>query len=250
VKPLEGLRVLDLSRVLSGPYCTMVLGDFGAEVIKVEEPRLGDETRGWLPPSIGDQAAYFLSVNRNKRSIAVDLKNPEGLKIIHDLARRADVVVENFRPGTAARLGVGYEDLSALNPRLIYLSISGFGQTGPYKHKPGYDAIAQAMGGLMNATGYPDLPPVRFGVAVADIGAVTEWMGRALIFQSNSVGQVGAEIERRYGVRIRIQDPDLDRETVTASFTGESFEEVMVVLCRLLGARCSVEARSAIIARQ
>jgi crotonobetainyl-CoA:carnitine CoA-transferase CaiB-like acyl-CoA transferase len=171
VKPLEGLRVLDLSRVLSGPYCTMILGDFGAEVIKVEEPRLGDETRGWLPPAVGDQAAYFLSVNRNKRSITLDLKSPEGLKVVHELARNADVVVENFRPGTAARLGVGYQDLSALNPRLIYLSISGFGQTGPYKHKPGYDAIAQAMGGLMNATGYPDLPPVRFGVAVADIGA-------------------------------------------------------------------------------
>ena len=171
MKPLDHLRVLDLSRVLSGPYCTMALGDLGAEVVKVEEPTRGDETRTWVPPEIAGQAAYFLSVNRNKKSITLDLKRPEGLEVALKLADRADILVENFRPGTAERLGLGYQALSRRNPALVYCSISGFGQTGPYREKPGYDAIAQAMGGLMSVTGDPDRPPVRFGVAVADIGA-------------------------------------------------------------------------------
>ena len=171
MKPLQNLRVLDLSRVLSGPYCTMVLADFGADVIKVERPEHGDDTRGWVPPFIGDESAYFVSINRNKRSITLDLKSDEGKEIVYRLAKWADVVVENFRPGTADKLGVGYETLKDLNPRLIYCAISGFGQTGPYRDKPGYDAVAQAMGGLMSVTGYPGLPPVRFGVAIADLGA-------------------------------------------------------------------------------
>ena len=171
MKPLENLRVLDLARVLSGPYCTMVLADLGADVIKVERPGSGDDTRGWVPPFIGDESAYFLSVNRNKRSLTLDLKSDEGKEVVYRLARWADVVVENFRPGTADKLGVGYDTLRDLNPRLIYCAISGFGQTGPYRDKPGYDAIGQAMGGLMSVTGYPELPPVRFGVAIADLGA-------------------------------------------------------------------------------
>ena len=171
MKPLENLRVLDLSRVLSGPYCTMVLADFGADVIKVERPESGDDTRGWVPPFIGDESAYFLSINRNKRSITLDLKSDEGKEVIFRLAKWADVVVENFRPGTADKLGIGYEALKDINPRLIYCAISGFGQTGPYRDKPGYDAVGQAMGGLMSVTGYPELPPVRFGVAIADLGA-------------------------------------------------------------------------------
>ena len=171
MKPLENLRVLDLSRILSGPYCTMVLADFGADVIKVERPGSGDDTRDWVPPLIGDESAYFLSVNRNKRSLTLDLKSPEGRGIIYKLVKWADVVVENFRPGTAEKLGIGYDTLKELNPRLIYCAISGFGQTGPYRDKPGYDAVGQAMGGLMSVTGYPGLPPVRFGVAIADLGA-------------------------------------------------------------------------------
>jgi formyl-CoA transferase/CoA:oxalate CoA-transferase len=171
VKPLEGIRVLELSRVLAGPYVTMVLGNFGAEVIKVEQPGVGDDTRAWGPPFVGGEAAYFLSVNCNKKSVTIDLKHPEGRQIIHRLAERSDIVVENFRPGTADKLDIGYQHLRAINPRLIYCSISGFGQTGPYRHRPGYDAIAQAMSGIMSVTGYPDLPPARAGVAIADIGA-------------------------------------------------------------------------------
>jgi crotonobetainyl-CoA:carnitine CoA-transferase CaiB-like acyl-CoA transferase len=151
--PLAGLRVLDLSRILSGPFATMILADLGAEVIKLENPNGGDDTREWAPPYQGDQSAYFLSINRNKRGIAVDLKSDEGRNIAQRLADSADVLVENFRPGAAARLGLGYEELSARNPRLVYASISGFGQTGPDAQLPGYDAIAQALGGVVSVTG-------------------------------------------------------------------------------------------------
>ncbi len=169
--PLAGLHVLDLSRILSGPFATMIFADLGAEVIKLENPTTGDDTREWAPPYQGDQSAYFLAVNRNKRGIAVDLKSEQGRDIALRLAEHADVVVENFRPGTAARLGLGYDELTARNPRLIYASISGFGQTGPYAAQPGYDAIAQALGGLMSVTGETDGEPVRVGNSAADIGA-------------------------------------------------------------------------------
>ncbi|MET3811262.1 CaiB/BaiF CoA-transferase family protein [Arthrobacter sp. UYEF3] len=168
---LGDLLVLDLTRILSGPFATMTLADLGADVIKVEQPGTGDDTRQWGPPFQGDEAAYFLSVNRNKRSLAVDLKTAEGLQIVQDLARRADVVVENFRPGTAARLGVGYEDLARENPGLVYASISGYGQTGPDAERAGYDAIAQARSGIMSVTGEADGPPVRVGVSSADLVA-------------------------------------------------------------------------------
>src|ERR1039457_296880 len=169
--PLAGVRILDLSRILSGPFATMIFADLGADVIKLENPRTGDDTREWAPPYQGDQSAYFLSVNRNKQGIAVDLKSERGREIALRLADRADVVVENFRPGTAGRLGLGYDDLSARNPRVIYASISGFGQTGPYAAEPGYDAIAQALGGLMSVTGEADGAPVRVGNSAADLGA-------------------------------------------------------------------------------
>jgi len=169
--PLAGVCILDLSRILSGPFATMIFADLGAEVIKLENPRTGDDTREWAPPYQGDQSAYFLSVNRNKRGVAVDLKTARGREIALRLADRADVVVENFRPGTSSRLGLGYDDLSARNPRLIYASISGFGQTGPYASEPGYDAIAQALGGLMSVTGEADGEPVRVGNSAADLGA-------------------------------------------------------------------------------
>lgn len=168
---LGDLLVLDLTRILSGPFATMTLADLGADVIKVEQPGSGDDTRQWGPPFQGDDAAYFLAVNRNKRSLAVDLKSPEGLRVVQDLARRADVVVENFRPGTAARLGLGYEELSRENPGLVYASISGYGQTGPEAGRPGYDAIAQARSGIMSVTGETDGPPVRVGVSSADLVA-------------------------------------------------------------------------------
>src|ERR1700730_1626096 len=169
--PLAGVRILDLSRILSGPFATMVFADLGADVIKLENPRTGDDTREWAPPYQGDQSAYFLAVNRNKRGIAVDLKAARGREIALRLVDLSDVVIENFRPGTAGRLGLGYDDLSARNPRLIYASISGFGQTGPYRSEPGYDAIAQALGGLMSVTGEADGDPVRVGNSAADIGA-------------------------------------------------------------------------------
>ncbi|HTX63831.1 MAG TPA: CoA transferase, partial [Acidimicrobiales bacterium] len=171
VAPMEGIRVVDLSRVLAGPFATMVMGDLGAAVVKVEDPWVGDDTRQFGPPYQGDQSAYFLSVNRNKRSLALDLKRAAGRRVLHRLAAVADVLVENFRPGTAARLGIGYEELAEINPRLIYVSISGFGQTGPLRDQPGYDAIAQARSGMMSVTGEPDGMPVRSGVATADLAA-------------------------------------------------------------------------------
>jgi formyl-CoA transferase/CoA:oxalate CoA-transferase len=168
--PLHGLTVLDFSRVLAGPFCTMQLGDLGARVIKIEQPGRGDDTRAWGPPFVGGESAYFLSVNRNKESFAIDLKDAAASPVIDALLARSDVLVENFRPGTMERLGLGYEDVKARHPRLIYCSISGFGQTGPRRLEAGYDAMVQAEGGLMSITGAADGPPYRLGVAIADIG--------------------------------------------------------------------------------
>jgi len=170
MQPLNGIRVLDLSRVLAGPYCTMVLGDLGADVIKVESPQ-GDETRSWGPPFAEGESAYYLCVNRNKRSIVVDIKTAEGRDILYRLIQRSDILVENFRPGSLARFSLDFESASALNPNLIYCSITGFGQMGPLRDKPGYDFMIQAMGGLMSFTGEPDGEPMKVGVAVADLFA-------------------------------------------------------------------------------
>ncbi len=169
--PLEGVRVLDLSRVLTGPYCTMMLADFGAEVIKVEMPGRGDDTRGYGPPFIEGESCYFMSVNRNKKSITLNLKSPEGMEVLLKLARQADVIIENFRPGTTRKLKIAYEDIREINPRVIYCSISGFGQDGPHAARPGFDLILQGMGGLMGITGEEEGPPVKVGVAIADITA-------------------------------------------------------------------------------
>jgi crotonobetainyl-CoA:carnitine CoA-transferase CaiB-like acyl-CoA transferase len=167
--PLEGIRVLDLSKVLAGPYCSMVLGDHGADVIKVERPEKGDETRSWGPPFAGGESAYFLCVNRNKRSVTIDLKKKEGAEIARRLAKISDVLVENFVPGTMEGFGLGYEDLKSINPRLIFCSITGFGPDGPYRDRAGYDLVVSSIGGLMSITGPPDGPPCKVGVAITDV---------------------------------------------------------------------------------
>lgn len=191
--PLQGLRVVDLTRVLAGPYCTMLLADLGADVVKVEHPKGGDDTRAWSPPnaplvsaveskakgvserkrkfwdSLPPESAYFLSVNRNKRSITVDLKHEQGRKVVHELIRSADVVVENYLPGKLASMQLGYEDAKRLNPNIVYASITGYGQTGPYSSAAGYDVIIAADAGLFHITGERDRPPVKIGVAMTDL---------------------------------------------------------------------------------
>jgi formyl-CoA transferase len=177
LKPLEGIKVLDLSRVLAGPWCTQLLADLGADVVKVERPGVGDDTRHWGPPWHGEGdkrvAAYFLSCNRGKRSAAIDFAQPEGAALVRDLAANADIVVENFKVGGLDKFGLGATSLRSANPRLIYASITGFGQDGPYADRAGYDFMIQAMGGLMSITGLPDGEPgggpMRVGVAVADL---------------------------------------------------------------------------------
>jgi crotonobetainyl-CoA:carnitine CoA-transferase CaiB-like acyl-CoA transferase len=165
---LGGIRVIDMTRVLAGPYCTLLLGDMGAEIIKIEVPGHGDDSRKY-PPFIGTESAYFMNLNRNKKSLTLNLKNEKGKAVFLDLVKCADVVIENFRPGTLDDLGVGYAKLKTINPNLVYSSISGFGQSGPYKDLPGYDIIGQAMGGIMSVTGWPETPPSRTGTAIADI---------------------------------------------------------------------------------
>jgi formyl-CoA transferase/CoA:oxalate CoA-transferase len=168
---LGGIRVLDLTRNLAGPFCTMTLGDLGAEVVKVEQPGAGDDTRHWSPPTWGEESATFLSANRNKQSVAVDLSQPEGAAIVRDLARRADVLVESFKPGSLDKRGLGWDQLRLENERLVYCSISAYGQEGPQRDSPGYDPILQAFTGIMHLTGWPDGPPARLGIAALDLGA-------------------------------------------------------------------------------
>ena len=173
--PLAGLRVLDFSRVLAGPYCTMMMGDMGAEIIKIEDPGKGDDTRTWGPPFLhsesGSESTYFLSVNRGKKSVTLNLKSPAGLAAAKRLAACCDVLVENFRPGAMARLGLGYEVISQINPKLVYCSVSGFGQTGPERERPGYDAMIQGESGIMSVTGFPEGPPTKVGISIADLVA-------------------------------------------------------------------------------
>nr|XP_021487269.1 succinate--hydroxymethylglutarate CoA-transferase [Meriones unguiculatus] len=168
-KPLEGVRILDLTRVLAGPFATMNLGDLGAEVIKVERPGAGDDTRTWGPPFVNTESTYFLSVNRNKKSIAVNIKDPRGARIVKELAATCDVFVENYVPGKLSEMGLGYEDIDKIAPHIIYCSITGYGQTGPMSQRAGYDAVASAMSGLMHITGPEDGDPVRPGVAMTDL---------------------------------------------------------------------------------
>ena len=168
---LAGLRVLDLSRVLAGPYCTMTLGNLGADVVKVERPGSGDDTRQWGPPFVGGEAAYYLSCNSSKRGITVDLAQTEGRDLVRRLAAHADVLIENFKAGAMEAWGLGYEALAAANPALVYCAISGYDRDGPYRDRPGYDFIAQAMGGIMSVTGEPEGEPMKVGVAIVDVTA-------------------------------------------------------------------------------
>ena len=179
--PLNGITILDLTRVLSGPYCTMLLADMGARVIKVEQPRSGDDTRHWGPPFLGTESAYFLSINRNKESVTLDFKQPEGRAILDRLIAKSDVIVENFRPGALARLGLDYASLAPAHPRLVYCSISGFGQTGPRRKEPGYDAVLQAYGGLMSVNGEADGDPLRVGVPIVDLTAAHQAFAGVLL---------------------------------------------------------------------
>ena len=169
MRPLDDLVVIDLSRILSGPICSMMLADMGAQIVKVEPPPHGDDSRLWGPPFVGGISTYFHSVNRGKKSLGLNLKTDAGKQILLDLIDRADVLLENFRPGVLAALGFGYEAVARRNRRLIYCSISGFGQTGPYRDRPGYDVVAQGEGGLMDLTGYPDQPPAKVGTSISDI---------------------------------------------------------------------------------
>lgn len=170
--PLSGVTVLDASRVLAGPFCSMQLGDLGADVVKIERPGTGDQTRGWHPPTYGDSetSAYYLSINRNKRSVTLDLSSERGREVFRDLASEADVLLENFRVGKMESWGLGYETLREVNDDLVYCSLSGYGEWGPYRDRPAYDLIMQAEGGMMGITGEEGRPPVRVGVAIADIG--------------------------------------------------------------------------------
>jgi crotonobetainyl-CoA:carnitine CoA-transferase CaiB-like acyl-CoA transferase len=169
--PLDGIRVVDLTRALAGPYCTLMLGDLGADVVKVELPGTGDEARSWGPPFVEGESTYFMSISRNKRSVTVDLKQPAGQEIVRRLVERSDVLVENFRPGLMDRFGLGHEQARTLNPRLIFCSISGFGQSGPRAQQPAFDQVLQGMGGAMSLTGHPGGQPTKFGIPIADIAA-------------------------------------------------------------------------------
>ena len=196
MQPLSGITVLDLTRIVSGPFATMLLGDLGAEIIKIEEPRSGDESRTYGPPFISGESVYFLSVNRNKKSCAINLKTPEGIALIKDLALKSDVLIENFRPGTLEKFGLQYEDLKKLNPKLIYCAITGFGQTGPDSHRPGYDLIIQGESGIMDITGDPKGPPTKVGTSIADL----------MTGQFASQGVLAALVERsKTGIGRRVE---------------------------------------------
>ncbi|QWE00961.1 CoA transferase [Polynucleobacter sp. JS-Mosq-20-D10] len=214
MKPLSGIKVLDLTRIVSGPFATMLLGDLGAEIIKIEEPASGDESRTYGPPFIHGESAYFLSVNRNKKSCAVNLKTPEGIALIRDLALKSDVLIENFRPGTLKKFGLSYEELTKQNPGLIYCAITGFGQTGPDSHRPGYDLIIQGESGVMDITGDPDGPPTKVGTSIADL----------ITGQYASQGVLAALVERsRTGVGRRVEVAMYDCLASLLTFNAGSY---------------------------
>ena len=190
MKALDGIRVLDLSRVLAGPYSTMMLADFGADVIKIEAPKVGDDSRAF-GPFVGKESAYFMSLNRNKRSITLNLKDATHCDLFREMVKKADVVVENYRPGTMEKFGLGYDELKKINPKLVYAACSGFGHTGPYMDKPAYDIIVQAMGGIMSITGEEGGEPTRVGASVGDVtaGMFTAYGIMLALFHRERTGQ-------------------------------------------------------------
>ncbi|MDA0768859.1 MAG: CoA transferase [Chloroflexi bacterium] len=193
--PLDGITVVDFSQILAGPFCTMMLADMGADVIKVEKPNGGDDTRRYGPPFINGESAAFLTLNRNKRSMILDLKQEDGIRIAKQMLSQADVMVHNFRPGVIDRMGLGYKDVHELNPAIVYCTVSGFGTTGPYASKAGFDLIAQGMSGLMSVNGFPDAPPAKIGVPIADLntgmfaafGVLTAYVNRLKTGQGQHV---------------------------------------------------------------
>jgi crotonobetainyl-CoA:carnitine CoA-transferase CaiB-like acyl-CoA transferase len=211
---LDGIRVLDLTRVLAGPYCTMFLGDLGAEVVKVEQPGVGDDTRGWGPPFAGGESAYFLCTNRNKKSLTVDLKSADGIALIKQLAGQADVLIENFRPGAMDRLGLGEKELRAGNSRLVYASLSGFGADGPMADIPGYDLNVQAWGGLMSITGTNESGPLKVGVAIIDLVAGL-MLGKAIV--------AALYAREKIGVGQKIDTSLLEAEVATLINAGSNY---------------------------
>ncbi len=212
---LDGIRIIDLTRVLAGPYCTMMLGDLGADIIKIEMPGRGDDTRHWGPPFIDSgQSAYFLSANRNKRSLTLNLKSKKGQEILKSLIREGDVLVENFRTGTLAKWGLDYEALQAIRPGLIYCTITGYGYTGPYKDRPGYDFMVQAMGGFMSVTGSADGDPTRAGVAIADMATG--------MFASNAI-LASLVARQQTGKGQRIDMSLLDSQVALMSYAASNY---------------------------
>ena len=196
VMPLDHIRVIDLSRVLAGPFCTMMLGDMGAEVIKIENPIGGDDTRGWPPFYEGGESSYFQSVNRNKKSLTLDLKSEKGKRILAELIKKSDVLIQNFRPGAIERLGFGWEECKKMNPRLIYSSVSGYGQNGPSRERPAYDILLQGEGGLMSITGPSDGSGYKTGIAIADLTtALFTIQGILLAIISREKTGIGQEID-------------------------------------------------------
>lgn len=171
MQPLSGVRVIDVTQIMAGPFCTMLLGDMGADVIKIEKPDGGDDIRRSGPPFVAGDSAAFLNIGRNKRSVVIDIKTPEGAKIVRRLARTADIFVQNLRPGRIEGFGLGYDGLRAVNPSIVYATITGYGRTGPYKDKPGFDLMAQGMSGIMGVTGHPGQPPVKVSVPITDLNA-------------------------------------------------------------------------------
>ncbi len=219
--PLTGIRVIDLTRVLAGPYCTMVLADLGADVIKVERPVVGDDARH-IGPFIEGKSAYFMSLNRGKQSIALDLKDDADRNTFLQLLEGADVVVENFRPGTMEKLGLGWEVLGAKFPRLVFAAVSGFGQTGPYARKPAYDMVVQAMGGIMSLTGHPGSPPTRVGSSIGDItaGLFTAIGINAALFERESTGKGKLVDVSMLDCQVAILENALARYTATGEVPG------------------------------
>ena len=214
VRPLEGIKVLDLSRALAGPYCTMMLADMGAEVIKVEMPGRGDDSRSWGPPFLNGESAYFMSVNRNKKSITLNLKNEKAIEIVHTLIKQSDILIENFRPGTMEKLGLEYDKVKEINQKIIYCSISAFGQDGPYRLLPGMDQVLQGMGGLMSITGEPEGPPIKVGVAVADIAGG--------MFAAYAI-MIALYYREKTGEGQRIDDSLLDNQIAWLTYRAGSF---------------------------